>query len=182
MWSTTTLTLFLAPHSGQYFLSNHSSKAGTKCVHCPILSVSDLSRAERTMMVGPTAAAVATPAPLRKVRRVRRDLRESAMRCSSLTDRRASAGGAPAPRRPAACNAEPVGAAPMYTKGETETDSRLRPAVPHSRVPRSALEIQGAGQDRRHDQAPGEGGREEGPREARPRGRHTRPHDPQPAR
>src|SRR5437667_120582 len=50
MWSTTTLTLFLAPHSGQYFLSNHSSKAGTTCVHCPILSVSHLARTERTVM------------------------------------------------------------------------------------------------------------------------------------
>src|SRR5262249_60316565 len=80
MWSTTTFTPFFWPHSGQYFLSNHSSNAGTKCVHCPILSVSDLARAERTMMVGETTAAVATEAPLRKVRRGRVGVRESSLR------------------------------------------------------------------------------------------------------
>src|SRR5262249_60653806 len=85
MWSTTTFTPFFWPHSGQYFLSNHSSNAGTKCVHCPILSVSDLARAERTMMVGETAAAVATEAPLRKVRRVRVDVPGPAIGSASLS-------------------------------------------------------------------------------------------------
>src|SRR5262249_51384053 len=107
IWSTTTFTPFFCPHSGQYFLSNHSSKAGTKCVHCPILSVSDLARAERTMMVGPTAAAVATRA------------------FGDTFD----ASGWVLAGLPCGYLLEPVGCALVCTKGAVEFDSRHGPAT-----------------------------------------------------
>src|SRR5439155_366202 len=61
----------------------------------------------------------------------------------------------------------------------------LRPrrrAVRDARVRRAALEVQGAGQDRRHDQAQGESDREEGSLEARPRTDHAPAHRAEPAR
>src|SRR5438552_6200977 len=76
MWSTTTFTPFFWPHSGQYFLSNHSSNAGTKCVHWPILSVSDFAWIVRVNTVGLAAAAATTPAAFKNPRRL---MDESAM-------------------------------------------------------------------------------------------------------
>src|SRR5215470_17993593 len=64
MLSTVTLVLCFCPHSTANFLLNHSSNAGTKWLHCRILSVFCCAAARSgNRNAGPSDPAAIVPAP-----------------------------------------------------------------------------------------------------------------------